>query len=113
MAYQCEAGDDSPVLMILTNQQEAETTALCLEHFTEWVAAMHAAMFGETVPVAVAEDKPKRSRKPKATEPPEPDNDGPVADEVTGDETDEDGSRDYADGSADVPIPYELAEQSS
>lgn len=94
MPYTCDSGDPNPVVMIITNQAEAETSALCGECFLLWIRGAYEAIFGP------AETPAKGSkRKPKAETPPAEPGDsgeapGPVADPVTGDETDEDEARD-------------------
>lgn len=106
MASPCDSGDNEPVVMIITNQAEAETVGLCVQCFMSWVQSTYLAIFGE--PQAAATPA-KRGRKAKATEAaPEPPSEpqGPAVDPVTGDDTDEDSA---ADGSADyASVPRDL-----
>lgn len=96
MPYQCDGGDNEPVVVIITNQIEAETVAFCQGHFGEWVAAVYYAFNPEPEPASTPARKP---RKGKATAEPPETPDGPpepVEDPATGDDTDEDEARDAA-----------------
>jgi hypothetical protein len=97
MPYQCDGGDNEPVVVIITDQVEAETTAWCAGHWPLFVRTMYDAMFGAPEP---APAPAKRARKGKAADAaPEPATGdvGPVIDPDTGDDTDDDAARDEHD----------------
>lgn len=105
MAYACDAGDDQPVVMIITNQVEAETVALCEMHFAQFIQATYEAL-------SMGADEPITSVpvEPEPDVPPEPQTapnvpPGPSVDPVSGDGTDEDDARDASADYAGVPDP--------
>lgn len=111
MPYQCDSGDDNPVVMILTNQLEAETSALCGECFPQWVHAIHVAIFGEPEP-PVAPAKRTRKAKASTSAPDAASGDpGPASDPETGDDTDDDAARDasadYDTSEPDQQLPLD------
>lgn len=94
MPYRCDGDDANPVVVIITDQIEAETIALCAEHYPAFVRAMYDAMFPTPEPVKAA-SKPRGGRKGKADAPAELDGQlSAVPDPESGDDTDEDEAAD-------------------
>lgn len=102
MPYECDGGDNNPVVVIITDQIEAETTAWCQEHFPLFIRTMYDAMFPAPETPAKPAKRAAKGKRSAVAESHESVAASPVPDAETDDETDEDGAADanpdYAGG---------------
>jgi len=100
MPYQCDSGDSNPVVMIITNQVEAETNALCAECFLTWVDAAFMALHPETFTASELDPTPDAAADYPALPPDAPAPVAPGVDADTDEATDDDGAQDTAEPDA-------------